>query len=101
MIPRQLPPGATRTGASPEFAHDNVPKALLADHHTAEGVYGRVRVVAGELEFVFADDATQPIRMRAGDELIVHPQEAHHVVLGDDMRFFIEFYRVGVADTPS
>ncbi|MGK0204874.1 MAG: tellurite resistance-related uncharacterized protein [Planctomycetota bacterium] len=95
MIDRQLPPGAARTGASSEFDCDNVPAALLADHRTAAGVYGRVAVVAGELDFVFAQDAERPLRLRAGDELVVRPEEAHRVVPGEGMRFFIEFYRVG------
>ena len=99
MIDRQLPPGAARTGASPEFVRDNVPDALLADHRTAAGVYGRVVVLEGELQFVFAQDGAQPILMKAGDELIVMPEEAHRVVPGESMRFFIEFHRVGEPDS--
>jgi hemoglobin len=99
MIDRQLPSGATRTGASPEFDCDNVPAALLADHRTAAGVYGLVVVLAGEMDFVFAQHADQPKRLSAGDKLVVRPDEAHRVVPGEGMRFQIEFYRFGEQDS--
>ena len=95
MMDRTLPVGAKRTGSSPEFAADNVPAALLADHSTAAGVYGRVNVLAGELDFVFAAKPDESVHLRVGDELIVLPEEAHHVVPGPGMRFLIEFYRDG------
>lgn len=99
MLDRQLPPGATRTGASPEFDRDNVPDALLADHCTAAGVYGRVVVLAGEMDFVFAEHADRPRRLRVGDELVVHPKEAHRVIPREGMRFQIEFHRIGEQDS--
>lgn len=87
---RQIPVGFARTGASPRFDRGNLPDALQRDHRTAAGVYGRLVMFAGSLDFV---TATGSVRLRAGDVHVIQPEQPHHVVPGEDMEFQIEFFR--------
>lgn len=90
MTDREIPSGAVRIGTSPCFDPASVPDALLADHRTAAGVYGRLVVLAGDLVFV---NATGEVRLAKGDSQVVLPEESHRVIPGEHMQFEIEFYK--------
>jgi len=90
MTNREIPSGAVRVGASPCFDQGNLPDALRADHRTAAGVYGRLVVLAGELDFI---SAVGEVRLAKGDSHVILPEEPHHVVPGEHMQFQIEFYK--------
>ena len=91
MTERVLPPGAVCTGSSPEFDATTVPEALLREHHTRPGTYGRLRILDGALRYVGAGD---PVELAAGDDLVILPDEAHRVEPAADARFVIEFFEV-------
>lgn len=79
------------------FTKDNVPKALLTHHNTAEGVFGQICVMQGEVTFYgFANEEdTQPeqtIVIHAGEFATSPPQYWHRVELSDDAQFHINFW---------
>lgn len=79
------------------FTNENVPKALLTHHNTAEGVFGQICVLQGTVTFYgFAQEAdTVPERtivIQAGQFAISPPQYWHRVVLSEDAQFNINFW---------
>lgn len=78
---------------TPIFDAETVPPGLLRAHRIAAGVWGRVVVEAGRLEFVFEDESRGTTTLSAGDSLTIPPSTPHHVVLDESVTFYIEFYR--------
>ena len=79
------------------FTKDNIPKALLTHHNTAEGVYGQICVMQGSVTFYgFANEAaTAPektVVIKAGEFAVSPPQYWHRVELSDDAQFNINFW---------
>ncbi|MEZ5215007.1 MAG: DUF1971 domain-containing protein [Ilumatobacteraceae bacterium] len=52
---RELPGGLVLVRTTPEFTEATVP-ALLRAHRVAEGVWGRLVVIEGAVDFGFEDD---------------------------------------------
>ncbi|NLV54165.1 MAG: DUF1971 domain-containing protein [Acidimicrobiales bacterium] len=89
-----LPDGLERARTTDEFTASTVPAGLLRTHRIATGVWGRLRVRAGRLRFVWeGDDAPPPVDLGPGDSLVVPPDRPHRVEPDTDVRFVIEFHR--------
>ncbi len=82
--------GLVRT--TPVFTVETVPAGLLRAHRIAPGVWGRLRVIGGSASFVL-EDTGESRRLGEGDEQVIEPGVAHHVELGSDAAFVVEFYR--------
>ncbi len=89
-----LPDGAKRYSTSPIFNQETVPQALLKDHQTKAGVWGRLVVLDGSLDFVVPGQHPLTHPITAPGFAIIEPEIAHHVSLKKPVRFQIEFYRV-------
>ena len=79
------------------FTKNNIPKALLTHHNTAEGVFGQLCVMQGTVTFYgFADEAaTEPekvVVIKAGEFSTSPPEYWHRVELSDDAQFNINFW---------
>lgn len=95
--PDALPEGVELVRTTPDFDHGSVPDGLRRAHHIAPGVWGRLRVVAGSLDFVWEDDGRRS-SLRAGDTIVIPPERRHHVEPGEDATFHVEFHRPVVDD---
>ena len=74
------------------FTAASVPRGLLAAHQVADGVWGRLVVLEGVVEFVV--EATGASRaVGAGERQVIEPGMPHHVVPDDAARFVVEFWR--------
>ena len=87
----ELPAGLTRTRTTPEFTAGTVPAGLLAAHRVADGVWGLLRVVAGEVVFVLEESGARRSVTRGAPQ-VIRPGVYHHVELSDDARFVVEFH---------
>lgn len=87
----ELPAGLTPTRTTPEFNAGTVPTGLLAAHRVADGVWGLLRVVAGEVVFVLEESGVQR-SMTTGTTQVIQPGVYHHVELSADARFVVEFH---------
>ena len=89
----QLPAGLVLTRTTPTFDQDNVPAGLLNTHRVAEGVWGRLVVHTGRLNFHFEDDPDNHIPVAAGSHVVIAPTRPHHLELVGPSTFAVEFYR--------
>jgi tellurite resistance-related uncharacterized protein len=95
-----LPDGLELVRTTPEFDESTVPPALLNAHEIAAGVWGRLVVTEGGLDFVFEDQAEEPRPLGPGESIVIPPQRPHRVVITGPAHFSIEFYRTPARSSP-
>jgi tellurite methyltransferase len=81
---------AYRTTA--EFNERTVPQSLRRDHSTKPGVWAKIQVIEGKLNYRIEALGTQ-FELSPGIPGIVIPEARHHVEPIGSVRFFVEFYR--------
>lgn len=89
-----LPEGLTHVRTTDVFDNDTVPAGLLRAHRVAEGVWGRLVVHTGQVDFVFEDTPDEPITVAADQSVVIPPQRRHHVELDGPATFAVEFHRI-------
>ena len=93
---RNLPIGLDHYRSTPLFTEATVPAALLNDHSTKKGVWGRIRLVSGRLRYVVTDDRRQPVTRELqpdSEPAIIEPEILHRVELVGPVHFQVEFWR--------
>lgn len=90
---KPLPDNVTHYKQTPEFTQDTVPAGLLAAHQTKAGTWGRIVVLAGELEYRILEPELQVILLNATTPGVVEPTVLHEVEPRGAVRFLVEFYR--------
>ncbi|MFZ8769499.1 DUF1971 domain-containing protein [Vibrio harveyi] len=93
----RIPKDWTVQRSTPFFTKDNVPPALLTHHNTAEGVFGQLCVMEGQVTYYgFADEnATEAelvVVINAGQFATSPPQYWHRIEMSDDAQFNIYFW---------
>lgn len=90
---RELPDGVKPYASSPVFDFKSVPDKLLKAHMTKDGVWGRLNVMEGTVEY-FLEGQTEPIaNIERNKPWIIMPTELHYVRLSQDAKFQVEFCR--------
>ena len=92
----QLPEGLSVYKRTPTFTETSVPRGLLCDHSTKEGVWGLIRVEEGRLLYVVTDcrrNGPEIILAADGVPGIVEPTITHRVEPLGAVRFHVEFLR--------
>ncbi len=77
---------------TPIFDQDSLPQAIRSQHSTKEGVWGLLRVLAGEVRLVFIDPP-RAVQVTPGQPAPIPPQALHHVEVSGPMQMQVEFYR--------
>jgi len=77
---------------TPTFDRDTVPAGLLEAHSTKAGVWGRIVVLSGRLEYVLTEGGE---RFELGPDQpgIIEPQAEHRVRPLGAVSFYVEFLR--------
>ncbi|GAB7226625.1 DUF1971 domain-containing protein [Vibrio rotiferianus] len=93
----RIPKDWTVQRSTPFFTKENVPPALLTHHNTAEGVFGQLCVMEGQVTYYgFADEhATEAevmVVINAGQFATSPPQYCHRIEMSDDAQFNINFW---------
>jgi tellurite resistance-related uncharacterized protein len=78
---------------TPTFDERSVPAGLLRAHQIADGVWGRLVVEEGSLDFAFEDAPAAVRTVSAGDHQVIPPATPHHVVINGPVSFGVEFHR--------
>jgi tellurite resistance-related uncharacterized protein len=81
-----------------EFNERTVPQSLRRDHSTKPGVWAKIQVIEGKLNYRIDALGTQ-FELSPGVPGIVIPKVRHHVEPAGSVRFFVEFYRRPVNDS--
>ena len=88
-----LPPDVRKYGETPEFDGKSAPEALRRAHRTRPGVWGRLTVRSGALDYVLPGPPRRSRPVVAGESAIIEPEVEHHVAIDGPVTFRIEFYR--------
>lgn len=87
-----LPVSVVKYSESPLFDQDTVPDALLRDHNTKAGVWGRIVVTEGALTYLREG---RPAQIVSPDKpALIYPEEPHSVQPKGAVKFKVEFYRL-------
>lgn len=89
----QLPNGIQKYAESPVFTEASTPEKLTTAHDTKAGVWGKLIVSKGALEFVVPGPPETSEKIRADEFAVIEPTVPHHVRLAGPVEFQIEFYR--------
>lgn len=89
----KLPAHVKKYGESPVFTDQTVPKKLTSLHDTKAGVWGRICVLEGQINYSIPGLPNALQVIAAGAFGIIKPEELHHVEMTGPAKFQIEFYR--------
>lgn len=92
-MPISLPPHVQKYAQSPEFTEATVPHKLTHIHDTKAGVWGRLCVLEGALDYVVPVPPETVQHVSADSFAIIQPQQPHHVRIIGPVRFKVEFLK--------
>lgn len=87
-----FPTNAVKYSQSPVFTEATIPAALQRDHNTKPGIWGRIVVSSGALDYTRINRPTRTVQ--AGETATIYPEDLHHVAAVGTVQFQVEFYRV-------
>jgi len=90
---RKIPQSAKPYQRTEEFSESSVPKGLLRDHSTKAGVWGRICVLEGRLEYTIQSQPMETHILSTKQEGVVEPGVLHSVKPLGPVRFYVEFLR--------
>eukprot|EP00808_Paulinella_micropora_P018396 g32540.t1 len=93
-----LPYGVVNYKTTSSFTYNTVPTGLLADHNTGKGIWGRIVVEKGKLQYTLQESGKSYV-LQPGLSGIAQPQEKHAVKLLDEtIVFHVEFFRYPITN---
>jgi len=90
---KQLPEGVVPYKRTPEFTEITVPKGLLKDHQTKEGVWGEIVILEGNLQYTISEPVPETIMLTEELYGVVEPKVLHSIKPHGPVRFYVEFSR--------
>ncbi|WP_428409143.1 DUF1971 domain-containing protein [Hyphococcus sp.] len=89
----RLPEGLVHYGGTPVFTEKTVPEKLLRAHDTKPGVWGKLVVLDGAVDYVIFGPPEDRARIEAGGFAIIEPEVKHLVTPLGPATFRVDFYR--------
>ena len=77
---------------TPVFTEESLPSGLKNDHSTKVGIWGKIIVIEGKLQYRVASLNTD-VELFPGEPGIVLPEIIHSVTPLDMVKFYVEFYK--------
>jgi len=93
-MPEELPPKAVKYAETKVFTTETVPAKLTNEHDTKPGVWGKLKVLTGALDYIVCGPPEKVQHLRAGQHTIVLPTQMHRVSLEEKSSFYVEFYHI-------
>jgi tellurite methyltransferase len=90
---REIPAGYEPYRRTPVFDESSVPQALLRHHSTKRGVWARIRVTRGSLEYCIGAPFDSRECLTPLSPGVILPEVEHHVAARGPVSFFVEFLR--------
>lgn len=88
-----LPGNVQKYAETPVFSETSVPEKLLGLHDTKPGVWGRIVVLEGQLDYIIPGPPEQRFRLSPEQHGIIQPTELHRVASVGAVLFKVEFLR--------
>ena len=73
------------------FNQTNVPKALLKQHYTPKGRWGKIKIFDGCLKYVILPSKEEQI-LTPDFPGVIEPETPHFIELKEPVQFQLEFY---------
>ena len=89
---KTLPSNAIAYRKTPVFTQETIPNALLHQHNTKKGCWGKIWVTSGQLSYRILTDPPEEHTLTNPSPGIVEPQVPHHVKPLGPVEFYVEFY---------
>jgi tellurite resistance-related uncharacterized protein len=93
MTMKVLPNNVLAYKKTPTFDESTVPKGLLKAHQTKVGVWGKIVVLAGNLQYTINEPTTEVVMLDEQNHGVVEPTILHQVKAIGDVQFYVEFYQ--------
>jgi len=90
---KTLPDTVKKYSESPLFNEQTIPAKLTSNHDLKAGVWGKICVVSGTLEYIIPGDPDEVHVIRDGEHIISKPEQVHFVRAVGQVEFKVEFYR--------
>jgi tellurite resistance-related uncharacterized protein len=90
---KTLPADVVPYRRTAEFTETTVPAGLRRRHTTKPGVWGRIRVLEGELRYRILEPRLEERVLSAELPGVVEPEVPHEVEPIGAVRFYVEFLR--------
>ncbi|MCR8923431.1 DUF1971 domain-containing protein [Dasania sp. GY-MA-18] len=90
---KDLPTDVVAYKKTPEFDENTVPKGLLKAHQTKEGVWGKIIILAGQLEYRILAPQNETLVLSPAQHGVVEPTMLHQVKPLGPVKFYVEFYQ--------
>ena len=90
---KALPESVEYYAQTPLFDETGVPAKLTSLHDTKPGVWGKLVVISGALDYILAGPPETQQRVIEGEFAIIEPTIPHRVAIDRTVRFRVEFYR--------
>jgi len=90
---KELPSNISPYKTTPDFTEESVPQGLLNDHNTKEGVWGKIVVLEGALEYTIQEPLLETIELTPDKFDVVEPTIKHHIKPLGSVKFYVEFHR--------
>ena len=87
----EWPEGFAAYRRTPEFNEETVPAGLRRNHTTKRGVWARIHVLAGALQYHVEEPVCRSFLLAAGTSGTIVPEMPHRVEVVGSVRFFVEF----------
>lgn len=89
---KNLPVSVNPTRKTPEFDEASVPKGLLKAHQTKAGIWGKIVILEGELQYKINEPEEEIIILTTENHGVVEPTVLHEVKPLGSVKFYVQFY---------
>jgi tellurite resistance-related uncharacterized protein len=89
----EIPLGYEPYRRTPDFDESSVPEALLRLHATRRGIWARIHITRGSIDYHVHAPFNRRERLTPTSPGVVLPEVKHHVALSGQVSFFVEFWR--------
>lgn len=90
---KSLPNNVNPTRRTPEFDEISVPKGLLKAHQTKVGVWGKIVILEGKLQYKINEPVEEITILDTDKHGVVEPTILHEVKPLGPVKFYVEFYK--------
>jgi len=88
-----LPDNVVKYAETPIFTEETVPQKLLSVHDTKPGVWGRLIILEGAVDYIIPGPPSMRQSLNETVNGIIEPTILHHLELTGPVRFKVEFLK--------